>query len=109
MKTRPLALKSRGGAFDMTVEMKLQFNREVITQFSQQAGEPEWMLQLRLKGLDSYKELPLPKVEKTNIEKWNVDGCTPFKQHDKVESIDALPDEVKELLQSDFDTENRDS
>jgi len=85
----------------MTVEMKLQFNREVITQFSQQAGEPDWMLQLRLKGLDSYEQLPLPKLEKTKIDKWNLDACVPFKQHEKVADLDALPDEVKELLQGD--------
>lgn len=89
----------------MTVETKLQFNHEMITQFSQQAGEPDWMLQLRLKGLELHEQLPLPKVEKTKIDNWNIDGFIPFKQHDAVTSIDALPEEAQTLLQGNENEE----
>ncbi|RKD21736.1 Fe-S cluster assembly protein SufD [Ammoniphilus oxalaticus] len=85
----------------MTVETKLKFNHEMIAQFSQQAGEPDWMLQLRLKGLELHEQLPLPKVEKTKIDNWNIDGFIPFKQHDPVTSFDALPEEAQALLQGD--------
>lgn len=85
----------------MTVETKLPLNREIITQFSQQVGEPDWMLQLRLKGLELCDQLPLPKVEKTKIDNWNIDGFAPFKQHDAVASLKELPEEIQALLEDD--------
>lgn len=84
----------------MTVEMKLQFDREMIAQYSKQAGEPEWMLQTRLKGFDQYDQLPLPSLEKTKINKWNIDRFIPFKQHNPVSEAE-LPEEVKELIQQE--------
>lgn len=82
----------------MTVEMKLQFDREMISQYSKQAGEPEWMLQLRLQGFDQYDQLPLPSLEKTKLDKWNVDRFIPFKQQASVTEAAQLPEEVRELI-----------
>jgi Fe-S cluster assembly protein SufD len=82
----------------MSVEVKLRFDRDMITQYSKQAGEPDWMLKLRLQGFDSYDNLPLPKLEKTKIDKWNLDGFLPFKQHEQITDPQHLPEEVKNLL-----------
>ena len=82
----------------MSVEMKLRFDRDMITQYSKQAGEPNWMLELRLQGFDSYENLPLPKIEKSKIDKWNLEGFLPFKQHELVSDPEQLPEEVKNLL-----------
>ncbi len=82
----------------MSVEMKLQFDREMITHYSKQAGEPEWMLQLRLQGFDHYDQLTLPSLEKMKIDKWNIDHFIPFKQHASVSDVDQLPEEVRELI-----------
>jgi Fe-S cluster assembly protein SufD len=82
----------------MSVDIKLQFDREAITQFSKQAGEPEWMLNLRLQGLDKYQELPLPRLEKTKIDKWNLDGFVPFKTHVAVSNMEDLQEEIKDIL-----------
>jgi len=35
-------------------------NREVVEQISQMKGEPEWMLEFRLKALDHYMKRPMP-------------------------------------------------
>ncbi|MFT9485922.1 MAG: Fe-S cluster assembly protein SufD [Tepidibacillus sp.] len=57
----------------MTVEMNVRFDKDQITQLSKQKNEPDWMLDLRLKAFDKYKELPLPHLDKTKIDKWNID------------------------------------
>ena len=36
-------------------------NEEVVRQISAQKGEPEWMLEFRLKGLKIYESKPMPK------------------------------------------------
>jgi Fe-S cluster assembly protein SufB len=36
-------------------------NREVVEQISQMKGEPEWMLEFRLKALEHYMQRPMPK------------------------------------------------
>ncbi len=82
----------------MSVDTKLRFDRETITQFSQQSGEPEWMMSLRLQGLEQYGSLALPKLEKTKLDKWNVDGFVPFQTHEAVTDVKQLPEEVQALL-----------
>jgi len=82
----------------MSIEMKLQFDREAIIQFSKQSAEPEWMLNLRLEGYDHYQQLPLPKLDKTKIDKWNMDGFVPFRTQPSVTAIQDLPEEVQKVL-----------
>lgn len=82
----------------MTVNMNV-FDKKFIAQLSKQKNEPEWISELRLKAYDLYKEFPLPYVEKTKIDKWNIDRFEPFIEENKVENIDELPEEVKSLLE----------
>ena len=35
-------------------------NREIVTEISQHKGEPEWMLEYRLKALEIFEQKPLP-------------------------------------------------
>jgi len=83
----------------MTIDTKLPFDQEYVRGFSQQLSEPNWLLDLRLQALAKLEELPMPKPDKTKIDKWNF---TQFKNH-TVESapytsLEELSDEVKSLI-----------
>lgn len=86
----------------MTTEMKLSLGKEEIQSFSKQNNEPSWLLELREKAFEAVSSLPLPKPDKTKIEKWNF---TDFPKHTTVSeayaSVNALPNEVKSLLDVD--------
>ncbi|HWO94904.1 MAG TPA: Fe-S cluster assembly protein SufD [Bacillus sp. (in: firmicutes)] len=83
----------------MTIETKLPFDQEYVSSYSKEAGEPSWLLDLRLHALAKAEELPLPKPDKTNISKWNF---TAFESHTAktaaVQSIEELPEKVKALI-----------
>jgi Fe-S cluster assembly protein SufD len=82
----------------MSVEMKLRFDREAIVHYSKQVQEPDWMLNLRLQSLEQYEQLPFPKLEKTKIDKWNMDRVVPFAAHEQAASLDQLPEQVQSLI-----------
>ncbi len=86
----------------MTTELKLSFGKEAIQSFSKQNNEPSWLLELRGKAFETMASLPLPKADKTKIDKWNF---TDFPKHTTVSevfsSVEELPDEVKSLVDTD--------
>jgi Fe-S cluster assembly protein SufD len=79
----------------MSVDLQLRFDREAITQYSKANQEPEWFLASRLAAFDSCAKLELPVLEKTKIDKWNIDQYVPFLTQPKVASADQLDDVVK--------------
>lgn len=82
----------------MTVKTELQYDREYVSQFSKDLGEPDWLQKIRLDAFDQVESLALPKPDKTKIDKWNF---TEFKHGTKVDSIHSLEDlpvEVKSLV-----------
>lgn len=89
----------------MTTELNLSLEKEAVTSFSKQNNEPNWLLELREKAFEAMTSLPLPKPDKTKIEKWNF---TEFPKHTTESkafaSVEELPSEVKSLL--DADTSN---
>ncbi|TMN21276.1 Fe-S cluster assembly protein SufD [Lentibacillus cibarius] len=91
----------------MTVDTKLPYNKDYISQFSQEKSEPEWMRDLRLQALEQADSLEMPKPDKTKIDKWNFSH---FK-HDapeagKLTSLDHLPADIQEFLDVDNAPEN---
>ncbi|MCS1351895.1 Fe-S cluster assembly protein SufD [Mechercharimyces sp. CAU 1602] len=95
-KTRLLDNRRKAVA-KMTTELEKQINPEIVTQLSQSQQEPEWMLQFRLQALESAKQLSLPRVEKTNINKWNFSQFS-LKSEQEVADTSALPQEVLSLM-----------
>ncbi|MDX8365956.1 Fe-S cluster assembly protein SufD [Cytobacillus sp. IB215665] len=87
-----------------TIDTKHSFDQDYVRGLSKDLGEPEWLLDLRLQALAKYEELPLPKPDKTKIDKWNF---TNFKNHlvnsEKYTSLDELSSEVKALIESEKD------
>ena len=89
----------------MTIDTKL-FDQDYVSNFSKELGEPGWLLDLRLQALAKVEELPMPRPDKTKIDKWNF---TEFKNHTvqsaPYTSLDELPEEVKSLV--DLNEENK--
>jgi len=90
----------------MTVDTKLPFDQEYISSYSKELGEPDWLKQLRIDALAKANNLPMPKPDKTKIDKWNF---TQMNKHvvesNKLNSLNELKDEVKTLI--DLDDENK--
>ncbi len=86
----------------MTVETKLALTEQDIRSFSEGKQEPSWMTELRLKAFGQLETLPMPKPDKTKIDKWNF---LEFPAH-SVESVafaslDELPKEVQAIVHAD--------
>ncbi|REK63707.1 MAG: Fe-S cluster assembly protein SufD [Brevibacillus sp.] len=79
----------------MSVDVQLRFDREAITEFSKANQEPAWFLEKRLAGLKAAGELPLPALEKTKIDNWNIDQYEPFVTSARVSAATELDDVVK--------------
>jgi Fe-S cluster assembly protein SufD len=82
----------------MTVETKMNLDREYVTTYSEKRGEPAWLLELRLRGLQESEIVELPKLDKTKIDKWNLLQFVHETKSEPITSVDELPDQVKSLL-----------
>jgi Fe-S cluster assembly protein SufD len=86
----------------MTTETKLPFDMGNVRSFSKEMGEPAWFEEFRLKAFTDFEQLPMPRPDKTRIEKWNF---TQFNQHTvksaPYQTLAELPEEVKALVDMD--------
>ncbi|WP_066371248.1 Fe-S cluster assembly protein SufD [Neobacillus fumarioli] len=86
----------------MTTETKLPFDKEYVSSFSKEMSEPAWFAEFRMKALEQFDELPMPKPDKTKIDKWNF---TQFQQHTvksaPYSSLAELPEAIKALVETD--------
>ncbi|TFE03812.1 Fe-S cluster assembly protein SufD [Jeotgalibacillus salarius] len=86
----------------MTTQTKLPVDQQTVQAFSEKNGEPGWLSSLRLDALAKAEELPLPKPDKTKIDKWNF---TQFTHHtvesDVYASLEELPESLKSLIDAD--------
>ncbi|WP_147533978.1 Fe-S cluster assembly protein SufD [Bacillus marasmi] len=91
----------------MTTEIKLPFDQDYIRSFSTEMNEPAWLTEFRLQALTEAQALPMPKPDKTKIDKWNF---TDFSKHivksDDFASLNDLPEDVKALIELDSSTNN---
>ncbi|WHY76725.1 Fe-S cluster assembly protein SufD [Neobacillus sp. WH10] len=91
----------------MTTETKLPFDNGFVSSFSKEMSEPAWFEEFRLKALNDFDQLPMPRPDKTKIDKWNF---TQFNQHtvksDVYASLAELPEEVKSLVDVDAEMKN---
>ncbi|CAM3781679.1 Fe-S cluster assembly protein SufD [Mesobacillus zeae] len=86
----------------MTTEMKLPFDQEYITSFSKEMGEPEWLTELRVQSLEKADTLPMPRPDKTKINKWNFTHFNKLiVKSDEFKSLEELPEAVKPLIDAD--------
>ncbi|EIT87160.1 hypothetical protein A374_02864 [Fictibacillus macauensis ZFHKF-1] len=81
----------------MSVETSFKYDKEYVTKFSQSRQEPQWLLELRVKAAELVNQLPMPKPDKTKIDKWNL---TEF-NHVSAANVTAggeLPEKVQALM-----------
>lgn len=81
----------------MTAET-IVYDEAYIREFSKERNEPEWLLDLRLRGLKLSNELAMPKPDKTKIDNWNYTSFEHQVSAEAVGTLQELPKEVKELL-----------
>ncbi|MCM3758688.1 Fe-S cluster assembly protein SufD [Sporosarcina aquimarina] len=86
----------------MTVETKLALTGEDVRSYSATTGEASWLTDLRLEALSKVDSLPMPKPDKTKIDKWNF---TEFPVHavesTVYENLSELPDDAKSLVDAE--------
>jgi Fe-S cluster assembly protein SufD len=86
----------------MTIDTKLPFDQEYVANFSKENSEPAWLSELRINALASAEQLPLPKPDKTKIDKWNF---TQFESHivksEFYQTLSDLPEQAKSLVDVD--------
>lgn len=87
----------------MSIETVLPIDRDSITQLSSRKNEPQWMQDLRVKALESAGTLELPKLDKTRIDRWKLNAFGTYKQTDVSDTVNGLPQQVRDLLQEDID------
>lgn len=90
----------------MTVEMNTRFDKEFITQLSKDKNEPEWMLNLRLEAFEMFKELPIPRLEKTKIDNWNIDQFNPMVKEESINDFNNLPSNMKSIVEENIENRN---
>lgn len=82
----------------MTVETKLPYNKEYITDYSKKRNEPNWFQDIRLEAYDIAESMPLPKIEKTRINNWNFTNFKHDVSGDAITSFEELPEKIRTLL-----------
>lgn len=84
----------------MTTETKLPFEQEDISSYSTKNNEPSWLSDLRNKAFVGLEDLPMPRPDKTKIDKWNF---TSFQSHtvesEAFTSLEELPKEIKSIIE----------
>lgn len=87
----------------MTVETKLQLTEQDVRSFSEKMNEGTWMTDFRTAAFAKLEQLPLPKPDKTKIDRWNfIDFPVHATESSTYASLDELPAEARAL----FDAEN---
>ena len=74
-----------------------ELDENLVREISKTKNEPEWMLDIRLKGLELYNKTPMPSWG-PSLEKLDLDGIRYFIRPGVKESTswDDLPDDIKE-------------
>src|SRR5690625_5326044 len=78
----------------MTVTTNFPYNKEYITQFSQDNNEPEWMRELRLQAFDQAENLAMPEPDKTNISRWNFSKFKHKANGEVISTLNHLPEDI---------------
>lgn len=86
----------------MTVETKMALTEQDVRSFSEKMNEAAWMTDFRADAFAKLEQLPMPKPDKTRIDRWNF---TDFPIHavegTVVSSLNELPEEVRALFSED--------
>ncbi|RFU70091.1 Fe-S cluster assembly protein SufD [Peribacillus saganii] len=91
----------------MTTETKFPMDLESVNSYSKQNNEPAWLTKKREEAFAGFETLPMPRPDKTKIDKWNF---TSFAQHtvesEAFTSLQELPEDVKALINIENESQN---
>lgn len=91
----------------MTAGTKMGLDRDYISKFSEQQGEPSWLQELRLQAYDQSQALKLPHLEKTRIDSWNLlQFSADSSETEEIASLEQLPSSIRSLLEEDNQSGN---
>nr|WP_263324986.1 Fe-S cluster assembly protein SufD [Neobacillus sp. Marseille-Q6967] len=91
----------------MTTDTNLSFDKDFVRSFSKEMGEPAWLEAFRVAAFEASETLPMPRPDKTKIDKWNF---TQFNKHtvksEPFTSLIELPLSVRALVDTDKEAKN---
>src|SRR5690625_597122 len=90
----------------MATITEIHFDKEYIETYSQKKNEPEWMRNNRLEAFDLAHSLPLPKPDKTNINRWNFTNFKHDAEGEKITDLTNVPESLKSFIDPDALPEN---
>lgn len=79
----------------------IAYDETYVRKLSESRKEREWLLELRLKGLELSEQLAMPKPDKTRIDRWNYSAFKHDVTTDPLPSLADLPEEVAVLVSED--------
>ncbi|WP_410512088.1 Fe-S cluster assembly protein SufD [Paenibacillus sp. BR2-3] len=82
----------------MTTQTILPVDAGRLSELSLRCGEPGWLKESRLKALELAAELTLPKLEKTRIERWNLNHYGTYKASQALAELNEAPSSIAELV-----------
>lgn len=86
----------------MSTQTVLPIDRGAVHSLAEHRREPQWVTELRLKGLELAEGLELPYLEKTKLDRWNIGQYGSYRAETAITSVQELPEEAKALFGESF-------
>lgn len=83
----------------MTTQTTLPVDAQALENWSRGGEEPAWLTDGRLRALELAAGLELPKLEKTRIDRWNIDSYGTNKTAARWSSLNEAPESLAALIQ----------
>jgi Fe-S cluster assembly protein SufD len=90
----------------MSLDTKYQYDAAYVSELSKKNNEPSWLTDLRDRGIQGAESLPLPKPEKTKIDKWNFTQFNHDVKGAEVSSLSDLPTDIQGLIGEENENTN---
>ncbi|MCR8843696.1 Fe-S cluster assembly protein SufD [Paenibacillus sp. SC116] len=85
----------------MSTEMIVPVDRETVAALSRSKNEPAWLAELRVQALEKAAELNLPIVEKTKIDRWNLQAYGAPASVNAVTAWNGVPAFIREVFEDE--------
>lgn len=85
----------------MSRDTVISIDRSKVLELSRTKQEPQWVTALREEGLALAETLDLPKLEKTRIDRWNLELSSSYQEPVKLASLEEVPDVMKNWVHPD--------
>ena len=84
---------------DYEFKMQKGLNREIVEEISKRKNEPDWMLEIRLKALETYEKLELPTWG-PDLSELNMDEIATYvrPKSKMADNWEDVPEEIKDTF-----------